>query len=114
MILVFSVGSMSENIVEQVKSIESEADSIIAEAREKARQMESSVEEEVAEMRDEHRKEYEQKVAELERKLEEQREDRLAELKNRAHEVMDELDDLDPEKEENAVQFILSELQGDV
>ncbi len=104
---------MSENIVEQIGRIEAEADRIIAEARQRARALESSVDEQVASMRREHEKALGERSGAFEAKLREETAARLEEIEHRTREARGRLQSLDPRVVEHAEDLILKHLRED-
>lgn len=104
-------GPMAENIIQQVQDIEAEADGIVADARENAREMERSTEEQIANLREERQQQLERDVAEMENELQEQSRRRIEEIEKKAHQAERELDSLGDETMGEAVEFIVSHLR---
>lgn len=102
---------MPENIIEQVQNIEAEADRIVADARENAQEMERSTEQQISSLREEREQQLQQDVAQMENELEERTQERIKDVENKARRAERQLDSLDDETVEGAVEFIVSHLR---
>lgn len=101
---------MTDNIIEQVKTIESEADRIIAEAKEKADEMGRSVEGELSDLREERKKVYGTKLDEAKQEIESRTRDRIESMEKEAARAEENLDSLDKQNLNEAVDRIVSRL----
>jgi F0F1-type ATP synthase membrane subunit b/b' len=102
---------VAEDLIEQVKEIEAEADRIVAEAREKAREMERSVAEDISALRGQYEDTFRQemegfKAEEQERTVEEQ-----AELDRKAEAISEQLRSMAPDAASRAVELVLKHLR---
>jgi vacuolar-type H+-ATPase subunit H len=105
---------MSENIVEQVRSIEAEADRIVAEARQKAEELLMSVEKGIADLRAQHEQEFRSEADGMAAEVRGQTEARVEEINLKARAAAGRLDSLDERAAAKAVEFIVAQLRGDV
>ena len=103
---------MSENIVEQISRIEAEADRVVAEARQRSKEMERRIAEEVKALRLAQEKAFNGKLGELKARLEQQTAAQLQEIEARAREAAKRLESLDPQAAEQAGDLILNHLRG--
>jgi len=104
---------MSENILEHVQSIETEADRIVAEAQRSARKLQQSLDDETAKLRARHEEQLREKVASVEQELDRETEQRLETLDEEARAARQQLESLDREGVSGAVQFIVAKLRED-
>ena len=103
--------SMGENIIQQVQDIESEADEVLAEARENARDMERSTEEKISRFRENRESQFQRETEEMEEEVQEKTRHRIEQIQQKAEEAEKELDSLDDEAVDQAVDFIVSNLR---
>jgi len=103
---------VDENIVKQVQDIEAEADRVVTEAKQRAADLEASLEPEIDAIRKEREKVLDGRLSELKQKLDDDTAARLNEIEQAAKEAMARLDSLDPQAVEGGVRLILERLQG--
>ena len=104
---------MGESIVEQVSRIEAEADGIVRQAQQRARELSDSVADQVAAFLQERDEAFRRKVAALKEQLRGQTEGRLAEVDKAGQEAMARLESLDPDAAAKAVKLVLEHLRRD-
>lgn len=102
---------MGENIIEQVQNIEAEADTLVADARESAREMARSTEERISDLREQHQEQLRKDVQEMEEEVEEQTRKRIEEIETAARRAEQHLDSLSDETMNRAVDFIVTHLR---
>lgn len=102
---------MDENIVQQVRRIEAEADRIAEEASGRARQLDESLDSELTNLRQEHEQALRDRVNALKETLAQQTAARLAQIEDDAKKAMASLDALDPQTVKQAIELILSRLR---
>ena len=102
---------MDENIVKQVQDIEAKADQLVAEARQRASDLEESLESEIDALQKEREQALDGRLSELKQKLDEETAARLSEIENSAKDAMARLDSLDAEAVDRGLQLILERLQ---
>jgi phenylalanyl-tRNA synthetase alpha subunit len=103
---------MEENIVGQVRSIEAEADRIVAEANERAGQLAEALNSETATHQQEHESSLRGRIATLKQELDRETAERLAEIEANAKKATQQLESLDTQVVERALESILSRLRG--
>ena len=103
---------MDENIVKQVQDIEAEADRILSEAKQRAADLEASLESEIEALRKEREEVLDGRLSALKQKLDEQTAARLNEIERSAKEAMARLDSLDPQAVDGGVQLVLARFQA--
>jgi len=104
---------MSENIVEQISRIEAEADRLLAEARQRCKELEGRIGEDLKALRVAHQKAFDERLSALKTQLREQTAARLQEIEAKAREAARRLEALDPELVRQAGELILNHLRGD-
>ena len=102
---------MDENIVKQVRDIEAEADRIVAEAKQRAADLQESLGSEIEALKKEREDVLDGRLCELTQKIDEETAARLNEIEQAAKEAMARLDALDPQAVGGGVQLILERLQ---
>jgi len=104
---------MPENLVEQVKEIEAEADRIVAEAHKRAQELEESARRASAALRREHEKALAQQVKALGEEMERRTTAEQAGLDAAAALISSRLRSLRPAELANATELILNHLRED-
>jgi len=102
---------MDGNIVDQVKRIEAEADAIVSRARELAERLSGSLPSEVEAIRARWEDDVKKRLAHLKGELERRKGEKMAELEENAAGATRQLESLDPDALERAVQTILAHLR---
>ena len=102
---------MTENIVKQVLEIESEADGVIADARQKARELKSSVKKETESLRQELEKSFEGEIESFRAERKQQAEEQIKKIEADADKKLSALESPDPESVSRALDHILKNLK---
>ena len=102
---------MSENIVEQVRGIEAEAERIVAEATGKAQELEGSVDAETAELRRRREHDLQRQVEKIEQELRGKTHKAHEELEHKALAATVRLENIDQQAKQRAVESVLKRLR---
>lgn len=105
--------SMAQNLIEQVKEIEAEADRILAEAQAKAGEIEGSVKQEVAALRKNHEDALAEQAKAFAQEVERRTVEELRELDKKAKDVAGRLASPSQEAASGAAELILQHLRED-
>jgi F0F1-type ATP synthase membrane subunit b/b' len=103
--------SMVENLIQHVKSLEAEADALVAEARATAQQVEQSAADGVKAFREQFEEEFRRAAATASREQDERVARERAALDKRAAGIADALQSVAPEAAEKAIALILKHLR---
>ena len=103
---------MTENIIQQARDIEAEAERIVAEANKQARELEGSLEARASELRQEHQHAFRQELDAFQEKLQQKTAKAQEELQRKASDATERLENIGSEAKDGAVESILKKLRG--
>ena len=98
---------MAENLIERVKTIEAEADRIVAEAREAAERIEGSVVADAGALRERYEAEFRRDMEAFKEEQEQHAARRQAELDERARAIADTLRSVDAQAAREAIGLVV-------
>jgi vacuolar-type H+-ATPase subunit H len=102
---------MAENLIQQVKSLEAEADALVAKARTAARQIEQTAAGEATALREQFEEKHRRDLAVFRTEQEQRVAREQADLDARARKIADALQSVAPEAAEKAVGLVLRHLR---
>jgi len=104
---------MASNVVERVVEIEAEADRLVAEARDRTRELAQSLEGRIASLREELERAFKDEMASFTAELDRKTAAEEGEIDKRAGDISARLASLDSSAVSRAVDFIAKRLRGD-
>ncbi len=102
---------MVENLIQRVKSLEAEAEALVAEARTAARQVEQAAAGEATALREQFEEEYRRNLNALQAEQAQRVARERADLDGRARKIADALQSVPPKAAEKAVGLVLRHLR---
>ena len=102
---------MPENLLDQIRAIEAEADRIVETARKRAAQLEAAVKPEAAALRKSHEEGLARELDSHRKELERKTDDELARLDREAARLAERLKSLDGTAESRAAELVLKHLR---
>ncbi len=103
---------MAENLIQRVRSLEAEADAVVAGARETARQTEEAVSGEAAALREQFEERFRRDLAAFQAEQKERVARERADVDRRARSVAAALQSVRPDAAQRAVELVLKHLRG--